>query len=170
MLNNKGQLQSVIIFVVLIVGLLVIAPIAMKVINAPLQKFGDAVATISPVANSSVNTVQVKTGNLFDYFIMSMFLLSTLILIISAFLVDVHPVFLVFYIIGVSVMFLILPSATDAVKVIWGVSDFSTETAQLGMTGWVLTNFWVVMLGVVFISGVIMFAKFRLGGQNNGVY
>lgn len=167
-MNKKGQVISIIVFVAIIMGILILAPFIMKTINTIVTPFGNALNSTSTEATATVFHVRDKAIGLMDYVILSMFLLNVVILFISAFMVDVHPAFVVLYIIGIFFLVILAFPMLDIVKSIWGDNNFTLEASQLPVTQFIVNNFAIVMLAIVVLSGVVMYAKFKLTGSSMG--
>lgn len=164
-INKKGQATSIIIFVLGIIALIIIAPIMLKIFNSTVPKFSDAVASQSPVANQTGQYIYTKTVSLWDSLILLGFVANVLLLLISSFLVDVHPAFFVVYLISAILTLIFAPDVLESIKVMWDNPQFATQTASLTMTRFIIDNFGVIILGILILSGIIMYAKFKLGGR-----
>jgi len=162
-MNNKAQVQSIIYFVFVIVGLLVFGLLMLNLINVPLSKFSSAIGNVTGEAGRNVAGINTQVNNLWDYVIMSLFMLNVIILLISSFLVDTHPLFVFLYIIAVFLLIIFTPNIMVAVDKIWASSAYSGQVALLPMTEFLKDNFISVLLGIIILSGVIMYAKFKFG-------
>ena len=99
--------------------------------------------------------------------------MNMILLFISAFLIDIHPAFVVVYIITVILMFVFGNYALYMLDNIWNAIGTSVETAQTPIEQFLINNFTIIMLGVVILSGIIMYAKFKLFprlGAGGGYY
>jgi hypothetical protein len=167
-MNKKAQVQSIIYFTFIIMALIVIGLIVMFIINIPLTKFSSAIGNVSSKAGTNVSGINTKVGSIWDYVIMSLFMLNVIILLISSFLVDTHPLFIFLYIIAVFLLIIFAPNVLVSVEKIWNNPQFATTSALLPMTAFLKDNFIAVLLGIVVLSGVIMYAKFKMFG-NTGI-
>lgn len=160
---NKGQ-GSFVIFVFVIIALILMAPIFLKIINTVIPTVSNNVASLSPTANQTGQALRQTAVNWFDYIILIGFFANVILLLVSAFLVDVHPAFVVFYMLTGLFMFIFAPNALQATQEVYGNSQFATETSQLPLTSFLIDNFGAIILGVFVISLILMFAKFKFGG------
>jgi hypothetical protein len=175
--NKKAQIQSIIFFAGLVLMLLIAAPIIMKMTNQVLGKFGTSLAS-SPSTNltaatGAVTKVQTVFTTSFDWIIMFLLLFNIVLLLITAFLVDVHPAFLIIYIIALVFLFIFAPMILDAVTNIWDYMDAvapSSPSLQtyMPMVGWVKDHYTIFILGIAILSGIIMYGKFRLSAGSSG--
>lgn len=166
MKRKKGQ-ADIVAFIIIIISLLIIAPIMLKIVNSTLIPFHDAINQTSPEAAIEVEYIHTRLTNSWDYLIMLAFAANLLFLIISAFLVNTHPVFLVFYIISAAIIMMFAPYTVEPVKQILGMSpEFTTELTQLPLTNFALQRFSIILLGIIIITGIITYGKFRGGGSD----
>lgn len=172
---------AIISFVVVVVTLIFLAPILLKLTLVPIDKFTTALNSSGDYSmNRSVkdiNFIRTKFTSMFDYVIMAFFFFSIILLLITSFLVDVHPAFLIVYIIARFMLMLLAPATLTGLNYIYGregsITQFSQGTDNvvqyIPLTAWVLDNFTIVILGVFVLSGIIMFGKYRLaGGSTSG--
>lgn len=167
-MNKKGIIGSVIIFFAIMIGVFIISIVILKLSNSILGPMQTSVGNVSETAGTNVGYIKDTFANWWDYVIVLLFLLNVILLFISAFLVDINPAFLFLYIIALIFLFSLGTAALEAMDTIWSATDFSTEAGQLPITQFLVDNFAIVMLGVVILSGVIMYAKFKINktGQN----
>lgn len=162
--NKRGQFDfGIITFVGLVVALILIAPLILSIVNKFLTPLGTALGNQSAVAGTNVNYIQNSFGNLLDGVIIFMFVINVLMLFVSAFLVDVHPIFIIVYIIVAFLTMIFAPNIIDAVNNIWGESTFSGDVAKLPLTNFILDHFGIIIMSIILVTGVILFTKFGFG-------
>ena len=162
--NKKGLIDGIITFIVIAVIALIIAPILFKVVMTPVKKFGEAVR---PISNESADAVEFgynKFVSFWDTIIVLFIFANILFLFITSFLVDIHPAFIVLYIIGAAILFMFTPNYLEALTKIYSQASLSTEVGYLPMLNWIINNFGMILLGVIVINGIIMFVKFNFFG------
>lgn len=163
-MNKSGQsttFSGFIVFAAIVIGLLLISPFLIKFFTSPVEKFGDAVGDISPEAGAAVDFVQEKTLTFWDSVVLFLFLILFVVLIVSSFLIDVHPFFTVVYVISGILFFAFAPAVQPMLEKVYASSSFTTEVAYIPALEWLVGNFWSVMLGVYIFSGLIIFVKVR---------
>lgn len=170
-LNKRGNVMGVIFFMAMLLSMIIIAPIILKVGLTILGTTSDQLAKIDLTNKSSdnVNFVAGKITGTFDWVIMVLVSINLLVLLVTAFLIDIHPAFVIVYIIAVFVAVLTIPYAAALGQEIYGMPQFSgTEgvTQYIPMTEFMLNNFGVIIVGVIILSGIIMYAKVRYGSQS----
>lgn len=167
-INKKAQIESLVIFIGLAIGLMILAPVVLKINGSMLSGFSNAVRPISNVSADAVDFGMNKFTSLWDTVIICAFVANTLLLFVSAFLIDIHPSFIAVYIVGCFFLFMFAPNYLKAAGAIFDNPNFSTQTAQLAGTSWLYNNFGFILLGIVFITGIIMFAKYKMAGRAGG--
>jgi len=175
-LNNKGQLVGVAFFIMLVAMMIIVAPIILKVGFTILDTTSAQLSTIDStnVSSDNVNFVKNKIVGTFDWTIMILVIINMLVLLVTAFLIDIHPAFLVIYIIGAFVMVITLPYTMAVAENIYGSTQFSVGSDNvvqyIPMTEFMLNNFGTIMVGILILSGIIMYAKFRSSSRGGTTY
>jgi hypothetical protein len=168
-MNKKGQVTSVIFFFVLAIAILIVSIVVLRMTNSILTPFQNQIGNMSTQAGTAVAGVHSAMTNWWDIMIIALLGINIVILLVSAFMVDIHPAFLIVYIIAVFFMFIMGNYALSALDGIWGGMATATELAQTPMQQWIINNFNFVMLGIILLSGIVMYAKFKFfAGQGAG--
>lgn len=166
-MNFKGQIEiPIITFTAVIIGLIILAPFVLKISNSILTPFGNAIGNVTEQAGTNVNFVKETFVNFWDFVLLCTFLINVVLLLVSAFLINTHPVFLILYIIFGMFLFSFAPSVLDVVDKIYDDPNFALEVSQLPIMDFFREYFGFILLGIFFISGIIMYAKLGLGGGN----
>lgn len=169
MLGKRGQALSVIAFFAVIIAIFIVSLVVNNMVNKVLDPFQSQITNISTEAGANVGTIKNGFNTWWDYAIVLLFILNVLLLFISAFMVDVHPAFLLIYILALAFLFIFGISVMGAVQNIWSTEagyPFSESVAKMPITNWLMNNFSLVLLGIAILSGVIMYAKIKFGGVN----
>lgn len=161
--KGKKAQYDIIAWIGIIVGLLIIAPILYKVVNVSLSGFSEAINQTSPEAASSVDLIKGSFIGWLDYLIMIAFLINIILLFVFAFMVDTHPLFLIFYIISAIFTMIFAPYILEPIRQIFGMAEFGTAVINLPLTEFVVMRFNIILLGVIVVAGIIMYAKLRGG-------
>lgn len=156
--NKKGDFSPAVFFSIMVV-LLVLAPVVLKVINSSTSGVFNALNSTEPEAVLQGQKAVGKVTNLFDYLVIIAMLVAIILLIVSSFFIDTSPVFVILYLIAAFVLILLAPNVLDAVDEVWG--EFPTEEGQLPLTSFIRTNLVSILLGILILTGIIMYAKFR---------
>jgi len=166
--NNKAQATSIIYFFVITIAILICSIIVLKLVNTIVTPFQTQIGNMSAPAGEAVKNVQGKFTSWWDIFIVLLFIINVLLLFISAFLIDIHPAFVIVYIVCVFFMFIMGNYALDLLDNVWNKMATTTELAQSPMQLFIMANFNLIMLGIVILSGIIMYAKFKWFGSGMG--
>ena len=166
-MNKKAQVEvSIWIWLVMIVGLLMLAPIILKIVTAPIEKVVDATANIDSEASGEGTKILTKFTNFWDVLIVIGFLVFSILLLISSFLVDHHPAFVFLYIVFAFLLILFTPLLGDALDKLYEQPQFASEVNDIPYSEFIKNNLEGITLGIIILSGIIMYAKFRF--INNG--
>lgn len=165
---KKGQLSyPIITFMFVIVALIIMAPIMMRVINDTTSKFGNALVTSGigggVEANQSIMAVTDTFNNFWDFLIIIAFLVNVILLFLSAFLVDIHPVFFILYFVFAFISIMFVPTITNLGETIYTSPEYTnyTATSSLHFTTTLLNHFGIVMLAIIVLTAIIMYGKLR---------
>lgn len=162
--SKKAQIEvPIITFIIVVAGLIIIAPIILKIVKSTLTPFGSAIGNMSSEAGTSVEFVKTTFINFWDWVILIAFTINVILLLISAFLVDVHPIWLILYILFGIFTFSFAPMIKDVLDKIYDSAIFATEVSSLPIVDFLRGNFGIIILAIFIVSGVIMYSKFRLG-------
>ena len=178
-MNKKAQGISIIVFFVIILSVFVLGVLLMSLVNTILEPFRDNIRLVDNRSADTVQTIQNSYNSVWDWAIALLFVFNLIILLFSAFMVDIHPAFLIIYIISVMMLMMFGSTILGALNTIYNPSGiFGTGNLTAGgnalgnmpIISWLLTNFTLVILGIIILSGVIMYAKFKFGAQASGNY
>lgn len=166
---KKGQAESVIIFIGIVVAIFLTSIILLRLTNEILTPFANQLAPYSNQSATVVNSVHDSFTHVWDWVIILLLLFNIILLLVSAFLIDIHPAFLVIYIIAILFLVIFMNTFAAVIDSVWNAVGTATETAQTPLQQFVINNFNIIMLGIIALSGVVMYAKFKLfGGQGTG--
>lgn len=172
--NKTGQLDfPIITFVVIIFGLLLVAPIVLKIFNQVNTGFGNALGNMTNgtggnIAKTNFQSVMQTGINFWDKIIIAVFILSLLLLFISAFLIDTNPFWVILYIFISFMLVLFAGDIISALDSIYNSALFATEVSSLGFMVTLRDHFGEFLVGIIAVTGIIMYGKialFRGGGQ-----
>lgn len=165
-MNKKGQFDfPIITFVIIVAGLLFIAPFILKIVNSTLTPFETALSN-TPGGNQSgavanVQIVHTTFINFWDGVLAIAFLISVILLFVSAFLIDTSPVFMVLYIILLFLTVAFAPNILKAINNIYESAQFATEVSALAFMDFLRLNFGLVITVIGVLTMIIIYAKVR---------
>lgn len=176
MTNKKGMMGGVAFLVIILAVMIILSPIILKVgvsvMTAAQNQFSQIDS--SNRSASTVGFVKTRLTGTFDWVIMLLFLFDFLLLLVSSFLIDVHPAFIIIYIIGAFCLVVTVPYTMVAAEKIYSMGTFNPSITQyLPMTEFFMNNFGVVVVAILVVTGIVMYAKikyFSSGGGGSGSY
>ena len=156
--KKKGAFSPA-IFVTLAVVIFIMAPVMIKVIVSSTTGLYNAVNQSDPYAIEPAQTAVDKVVGFIDYIIIIGLVLNIILLFLSAYFIDTSPIFLLLYILSAFVFVLLLPNLLNVVDTVY--AQFATEATELPLVNFLRTNMMAFVLVIIFLTGVIMYAKFR---------
>ncbi len=165
--NKRGQLEyPLITFIIVVFALILLSPFILKIFNSFVTPFGSAVGNVTEQAGVNVAHVTTVFVGFWDFVILIAFVINVLLLFITAFLVDTHPIFLIVFILfGVFTM-IFAPEVLQVLDKIYDSPQFALEVSQIEMVDFLRNYFGLIIVGIYFICGIILYSKFMWGGNN----
>ena len=155
----------ILIFAIVVIGLILMAPIILKVVRTTLSPFSSALGNLSveggAIAQTNVNYVLGVFVNFWDGVILFAFLLSVILLFISAFLIDANPFFMILYILMLFLTILFAPEILKAVDKIYEANIYAEEVALLPFIDFIRLNFGLILTAIGILTMIIIYAKIR---------
>lgn len=166
MFNKKGQALGIIALFAVVVAIFITSALIINITNKVLTPFSDTLSTISEDASDRVSSTNQMVNKWWDYAIVLIFIINVIMLFISSFLIDVHPVFIIIYIFALMFLFIFGTSALSTIQDLYLNDNLAEGLQYTPITNWIVNNFMIILLGIAVLSGVIMYAKFKFGVQN----
>ena len=171
-MNNKGQLDyPIIIFAVLVIGLLMFAPIMLKLFVEINDGVGAGLGNVTgggATAAANFGSVMDTAINFWDKVIIAAFVIAIILLLVSSFFIDAHPFFIFLYVFVSFMLILFTPNIIDAVDNIYDSAEFASEVALLSFMDTLRNNFAIFLVGMMVITGIIIYGKVALMGGQGG--
>lgn len=169
-MNKKAQIDNpIVIFAVIVIALLFIAPIVLKIMISVRDPVSASLGNISnggEVAQTNFNSV-INTGiNFWDKVVVAFFIFAVLLLLVSAFLVDASPFWVILYILLNMFLIMFAPNIIQAVDNIYDSPNFAQETAMLSFMDTIRTHYAEFMVGMFVLTGIIIYGKLFLFSGN----
>lgn len=172
MKSKKAQFDfPLITFVILIFGLLLISPIILKIFHSIQTPISNQLSNVSggEIAAANFNKVMDTATNFWDKVVLAAFMLSVILLVISAFMIDTNPFFIILYIFISFMLMLFAPNIIDSLGAIYDSANFTAEVAQLTLMDYLRIHFGEFLVGIFVITGIIMYGKIWLFPSRAGV-
>lgn len=173
--SKKAQMENpLIMFAIMIIGLLIVGIVILKVMNSvytPLyNSFGNMSAQGGTVAQEGLASSLGTAINLWDKVMIFFFMFLVVLLFVSAFFIDAHPLWIILYILSSFFLIIFAPNIIDAVNTMYNQapgSAFATESLQLDFLNVLRTYFTEIIVGMMIVSGIIIYGKIALFGGGN---
>lgn len=167
--NKKGQLDyPIITFVIVVFSLMLLAPIMLKIFYSVQTPVSNSLGNLTnhggEQAQANFNSVMGTGINFWDKIILFAFILATILLIISAFLIDTSPVWIILYIFISFMLILFAPDIVGTLDNIYNSPTFAVESANLAFIGSLRDNFGTILVGIMVITGIIIYGKIAFTG------
>ena len=164
MQNKKAQLDAPIVtFGLVLIGILIVAPVMIFLYDKMMTPFQEAIAPMSAEANKTLTAQKQTMENFWDFAILMAFAALVIFLLLSAFFIDVHPAFFVFYLIIGILTLMILPELQGVMDTLYSgeVLNSTMVTNHLNYSSYLASHLGILLLVVFVISAIIMYAKMR---------
>ncbi len=163
------------VLIAIILGLVIFAPIMIRIIGITTGTFFTQMNETAPNAVAEASSAVDKVYDFFDYLIVIAMFINIIALFISSWFIDTHPVFIVLYIMFAFILFLFLPNLLNAVDGVWtkmedtaSLDTWGDSSLDLTFTDFIRRNMMIFALGIIAITGILVYAKFKLTqGQFN---
>ena len=170
--NKRGQLDFPIIgFVVVVIGLIMLAPIMLKTFNSIQDGLSPALGNVTvggATAQANFDGVMNPLVNFWDEIVIAAFAFSVILLLISSFLIDTHPIWVILYVFLAMMLVLFIPDMLQGADSIYGSSQFGLETSQLSFMDNLRTHFAEVVIGLIILTGIIIYGKISFFPSQSG--
>jgi hypothetical protein len=168
-LNKKGQALDypIATFIIVFIGLLLMAPIMLKITGDILEPVGASLGNLTGDAGTSIGNINQSFINFWDFIIVIAFIVTVLLLFMSAFFIDTHPLFIVIYIILSMIMVMFSSEFVRIIDSIYDSATFLGEVNNLGLVNFLRGHFEFIILIIIILSGVVIYGKLKYfrGGQ-----
>jgi len=168
--NKKGQFDfPIVTFAIIVLGLILLAPIILKVVRSTVQPFADTLGNESSgmggvggdLAEQNTKYILGVFVNFWDGVILFAFLIALIMLFVSAFLIDVNPFFIILYILVFFLTIMFAPEILGSIDKIYEANAYAEEVALIGFIDFLRLNFGLILTAIGVLTMVIMYAKVR---------
>jgi len=172
-MSNKGEMDFPILTLLIIVGgLILLAPIILKVFTSIQTPMSAALGNMSDsggvVAAENFNSVMNTATGFWDKIMIFAFFLALLLMLLSSFFIDTHPVWIILYIFLAFMVVIFSPNIIEALNTLYASSAFTSEVASLSFMDWVRVHLGEILIGFFLVSGVIIYGKIKFFGASGG--
>jgi len=161
--NKRADATDIFLFLI-IIFFLAVSFVVVGFANSKIKSIIDTTALNESAAYSSISS---SFGNINDFVVQRGFLVFFGILIIgmmvSAFLIRVHPVFIFLYIITLGVSIFVGIYLANTYEIIVSNGQFALLSENYAMLTFVMQNIATILLAVGALSMIIIFSKITIG-------
>lgn len=158
--SKKAQFDIMTLGIILIF-IFIIAPIAFKMTTSVTSKFASQLNVISNKSAENVAQIENKFTTWWDTVIIIAIVGNIILLIISAFLIFVHPAFILVFILMSMLTMIFVPQLLSAPDAVWSNAGISDVTVHLPMTQFFMDHFGVILLAVIILTGIVLYTKLQ---------
>ena len=163
---KKGDASEIVTFLV-IVFFLAVSFIVVIFANSKIQEVIDSsVLNVTDVAVDSSEQITLMTTKTVQRGFVAIVAFLILGIMVSSFMVNVHPVFLFVYIFILAVSIFVAVPLANTYQMLIGFDVLSDIASQQTMINWIMEHLVLVILGTGALSMIILFGKLR--GQSAG--
>lgn len=162
--TKKGQID-IISFVYVFIGVILIGIMVLYTLNNVVGKMSETLNSTSVEASNRMESIKTTFVSFWDKIIGVAYIINVVMMFVFAYGVVTSPIYALFYIISAIFTLIFAPYAIAPVETIFGLDTFTTEVSQLTITSFLLSKFGVLILGVIVVSGILMYIRAKNGGQ-----
>jgi len=167
-INKKSQLEfPVVAFMTSVLVLLLTGVFISSLVHNTLPSLATQVQNLSTPAYNSVTRMNNTFVSFFDFALLFLFLICIIIMVVTSFLVDTHPIFLAVYVVFLFFTFFFMSPIQNLLDKVYESSQFVTETSQIPIMNFLRLHFALIIFGIAIICGIIVYAKLK-GASGNG--
>lgn len=169
-MNNKGNIISIALLLVTIIGMAITLPLIYRVYSTGVETLQNMSGTVEQVTNETLGDFNTAmSGGLLDQAFLVLFAMITIAMLIMAFVSDNALPFLVFYIIISIVFVLISIPMSNVYQELMASPQFAMIPAgAFTMTVSIMNNLPMIITVVSIIVCIVLFARVR--SESGGTY
>ena len=162
--NKKGNAVIDGIMILLVIFTFIIITFFGKYIIGMWNEDISADDDMSNFSKEMVQTHNTRYVNFFDGLFMFFFILIWALAVVASFKIDSHPIFFIFTVILLIVVFIIAAYLGNVYEEIAAIDELATISPQFPMANWIMTHLLLVAVCVGFSIVLVLFGKNRLEG------
>lgn len=170
--NKKAQLDFPILgFVVVVLALIMFGPIMLKTFHSIQNGLSPAFGNVTnggATAQANFNAAMNPLIGFWDEIMIAAFAFSVILLFISSFLIDTHPLWVILYIFLAMMLVLFIPNMMQGADTIYSNSQFGVEVSELSFMDNLRLNFASIVMGLIILTGAIIYGKVSFFPSSGG--
>lgn len=161
-IKNKKGIADILVFVIIVFSI----AIGLFVFHFVNKNIHDTLKPELTTEESQTALTEgvTKLNNMLDSLVFIIFIISVALIIITSFLVNVHPVFFVFYLILIPLALILAVILSNTYTEITTQEEFNQTVSSFKMTNFIMNKLPLFTLIVISVSAVIVFGKIAIPG------
>lgn len=166
--NKKGDASSIITFLIIAFFLAIALLVALFGVSKMQEVIDTTVLNSSATAGNAsaqIDTITTKTVDRAFAVIVGFLVIG---MMVSAFMVRVHPIFLFIYIFVLAIAIFTAVPLANTYEDVMNTEVFSSIASNQTMMNWIMEHLVLVLVGAAALSMIVLFAKLRGGSPFGG--
>jgi len=160
--NKRGQAIFDMIMVIIVLFILGLAAVVGGFIMSELNDEVQADNDISTTAKEASSSVNANYSTWFDNVFLTVLIFLWIMLIVTSFMIDAHPIFFIITVLLLIVVFIVGMGMANAYEELTTDADFSAYSANMTKTNFIFDNFLLVLIIMGLTAAASLYAKSNL--------
>lgn len=160
--NKRGQAIFDVILVVIVLFVIAVAAVLGGFLFSELNDEIQADDDFSATAKSVTNTANTAYPVWFDNAILTILIFLWLMLIVTSFFIDAHPIFFIITVLLLIVVFIVGMAMANAYEELVSDSDLGSFADNMPKAAFIFNNFLVVLIIIGLTTALALYAKGNL--------
>lgn len=160
--NKKGQTVFDLVLLVIVIFVVALAAVFGAYVYDELNDEIQNDADFSAQSKESAEYVNTNYATWFDNIILTILIFLWILLIVSSFLIDAHPVFFIVTVLLLIVVFIAGMAMANSYTELTSDADLSSFAANMPKTAFIFDNFLIILIIIGLTAAVSLYAKSNL--------
>lgn len=161
-LNKRGQAIFDMLMVIIVLFILGIAAVVggyiMNELNDEIQADDD----MSETAKTASGSVNSNYSTWFDNVFLTVLIFLWIMLIVTSFMIDAHPIFFIITVLLLIVVFIVGMAMANSYEELTNDADFAEFAGNMTKTSFIFDNFLIILIIMGLTAAVSLYAKSNL--------
>ena len=157
--SKKADVQSIFVMILILFMIGVVAIVFTRAFNDILPEIKAEINESSPSAEAAIEKVETQTPILLDYLFLAVFIGMSLGVIISSIYVDVHPAFIIVFILGWIMMVGIGAIIANVFTEITEEEELVATAVDFPFTIWIMHYFPILAFALGMLVIIVLYGK-----------
>lgn len=160
--SKKGNLIVEGLTILIVITIFAIAGIFGHQVFTELNDEIQNDSTMSTTAKETSGDLQTLFPDWVDNTFLFIFIMLIIFVIVSVFLIDTHPIFFAITVLLMIALFVATIFIGNAYNDLASDSTVASYANDMGFMGWVMQHIAETMIGVIFMTGILLFVKIKM--------